>query len=90
MLFNSLAWIGKIACMLGLLYGIGLLAAPARVHAIEKRIDAWVETRAALEKLDSEGHDIDGFLYRHPIWFGIFGAAISFLLIVLSILNILD
>jgi hypothetical protein len=90
MLFNSLAWIGKIACMLGLIYGIGLLVAPARVRAIEKRIDAWVETRTALEKLDSDDHNIDSFLYRHPIGFGVCGAAISFLLIVLSILNILD
>ena len=76
--------------MLGLIYGIGLLVAPARVQAIEKRIDAWVETRTALEKLDSDDHNIDSFLYRHPIGFGVCGAAISFLLIVLSILNILD
>ena len=34
--------------------------------------------------------DIDTFLFQHPIFFGLIGGAISLLLIVLSILNLLD
>ena len=90
LLFNALAWIGKVACMLGLLYGIGLLVAPNFMQVIETKMNAWVETRPALEKLNSEEHNLDSFLYRFPITFGVAGAIISFLLIVLSILNILD
>ena len=90
LLFSSLAWIGKIACMLGFLYGLGLLVAPRFMQTIETKMNAWVETRPALEKLNSQEHTLDSFLYRFPITFGVIGAIISFLLIVLSILNILD
>ena len=90
LLFTALAWIGKAACMLGLLYGLGLLVAPGRMHAIENRMNSWIETRTALEKLDRQDHDLDSLLYRHPVIFGVLGAAISFLLVILSILNILD
>ena len=90
LLFNALAWIGKIACMLGLLYGFGLLLVPKSMQTIETKMNAWVETRPALERLNREEHALDSFLYRFPITFGVIGAIISFLLIVLSILNILD
>ena len=90
MLFTALAWIGKVACILGLLYGLGLLVAPGRMRAIETRMNAWIETRTALEKLDRQQHDLDSLLYRHPVVFGVLGAAVSFLLVILSILNILD
>ena len=90
LLFTSLAWIGKVACILGLLYGLGLLVAPKSMQVIETKMNAWVETRPTLEKLNSDEHTLDSFLYRFPITFGVIGAIISFLLIVLSILNILD
>jgi hypothetical protein len=89
-LFHALAWLGKIACALGLLYGIGLLVIPESMKSIEKKMNAWVETRPVLEKLNSQNHNLDSIIYRFPITFGLAGATISFLLIILSVLNILD
>ena len=76
--------------MLGLLYGIMLLFAPQKMRVIETKMNAWVETRGAMDRLNRDDHALDGTLYRYPVWFGGVGAIISFLLIVLSILNILD
>jgi len=88
--FNAMAWVGKIACTLGLLYGIGLVVIPESMKSIEKKMNARVETGPALEKLNSQEHTLDSVIYRFPIAFGVVGAIISFLLIVLSVLNILD
>lgn len=88
--FSSLAWISRIACLLGLVYGILLLIVPQKLRALDTRLNAWVETRGALDKLNRDDHSLDSVLYRYPVWFGVAGAIISFVLIVLSILNILD
>ena len=88
--FSALAWISKIACILGLIYGLGLLLAPQKVQTIETRMDAWIETRGTLDKLNRDDRSLDSILYRYPLFFGVMGAAISFFLIILSILNILD
>jgi hypothetical protein len=88
--FEGFAWVGKIACLLGLLAGICLLFAPTKMQGIERKLNAWFETDSAIAKLDRSSHELDTVLYRHPIMFGLIGGLISFLLIVLSTLNILD
>lgn len=90
LLFLSLVWISRVACMLGLGYGLMLLFAPGKMRVIETKMNAWIETRGALDKLNRDDHALDSVLYRYPVWFGAVGAIISFLLIIFSILNILD
>jgi hypothetical protein len=88
-LFESLAWFGKIACLIGLAAGGLLLVAPERMRRIEARMSSWVETRSLIEKLERPNHQIDALVWRHPVFFGLLGASVSCLLIVLSILNLL-
>jgi hypothetical protein len=86
-LFQTVAWIGKVACFLGLAFGLCLLVSPATVRRIERKLNTWIETRSFVERLDRSSHDIDAVFFRYPIFFGLLGGAISCLLIVLSILN---
>jgi len=88
--FISLAWIGKIACIFGLLAGVCLLFAPSKMQQIERKLNTWFDTGSTIAKLDRSSHELDTVLYRHPILFGLIGGIISFLLIILSTLNILD
>ncbi len=90
MAFEAAAWVGRVACLLGLACGVMLIAAPKKLMALEQRLDAWVETKPVVEKLNRADHDLDSVLYRHPLGFGITGAVISLVLVVLSLLNILD
>jgi hypothetical protein len=88
-LFQTVAWIGKVACFLGLAFGLCLLVSPATMRRIERKLNAWTETRSFVEKLDRSSHDIDAVFFRYPTFFGLVGGAFSCLLIVLSILNLL-
>jgi hypothetical protein len=88
-LFQTIAWVGKVACFLGLAFGLCLLVSPATMRRIERKLNTWVETRSFVEKIDRSSHDIDAIFFRCPIFFGLLGGAISCLLIVLSILNLL-
>ena len=42
-----------------------------------------------IKKLDNSSHDLDSFFFRHAIAVGLIGAILSFLLISLSIINLL-
>jgi hypothetical protein len=88
-LFQAAAWAGKVACFLGMAFGLCLLAAPATLRRIESKLNTWMETRSFVERLDRSSHDIDSVFFRYPFAFGLLGGAISCLLIVLSILNLL-
>ncbi|MFO7708326.1 MAG: hypothetical protein R6V84_09145 [Desulfobacterales bacterium] len=88
-LFQVFVWIGKLACLIGLGLGVGLMAAPAKMRRMERSLNAWIDTRSWVEKLDRSGPKLDTVFFRYPIFFGIFGGAVSCLLIVLSILNLL-
>jgi hypothetical protein len=87
--FQTVAWIGKLACFLGLVFGLCLLVSPATMRRIERKMNTWTETRSFVERLERSSHDIDAIFFRYPIFFGLFGGSISCLLIVLSILNLL-
>jgi hypothetical protein len=59
------------------------------MRRIERRLNTYTETRSFVERLDRSSHDIDAVFFRYPIFFGLLGGAISCLLIILSILNLL-
>lgn len=89
MVFYVVSWIGKVACILGLIVGTLLTFRPAGMKKIEHRLNAWFETRPMVEKLDRPTHNLDTFLFQHPVAFGIAGLILSFFIVVLSILNFL-
>jgi hypothetical protein len=88
-IFYFFAWVARVACALGLIIGIVLLVAPQKVQAYESKINTWFETRTFFEKLDQSGPELDTLFFRHPYFFGMAGAVISFLVITLSIVNLL-
>jgi hypothetical protein len=87
--FYTMTWIGKIVCLLGLIFGTLLVVAPNKMRRIESRLNRWFETGPMIEKLNKPGRELDSFFFRYPITFGLIGAIISFFLIVLSIINLL-
>jgi hypothetical protein len=88
-IFRTIAWVGRLGCLLGVLAGIGLILAPHKVQAIETRMNRWVETRLLIDKVNRPIMGLDTIFFRYPIFFGLFGGSVSCLLIVLSILNLL-
>lgn len=88
-LFQTIAWIGRVACLFGLLAGLSLVLAPRRLRAIERRMNRWIETRVLFEKVNRPLRSLDTVFFRYPIFFGLLGGSISCVLIVLSILNLL-
>jgi hypothetical protein len=88
-LLTVFVWVGKLACLTGIFLGLGLALAPAALRRVERGLNAWIDTHAWVEKLDRPSQQLDTVLFRHPVFFGIIGGAISCLLIVLSILNLL-
>jgi hypothetical protein len=88
-IFLFFTWIARIACICGLIVGLVLLFAPQKMRALEKKVNVWFETRTFFEKLDQSGPELDILFFRHPFFFGMAGALISFLVITLSIVNLL-
>ena len=89
-IFIFFAWIARVACIFGLICGFYLLFAPAKMQAIESKLNTWFETKAFFDKLDRSGPELDVLLFRHPFFFGMAGAVISFLIITLAIVNLLS
>lgn len=89
-LLLSFVWVGKLACLLGVLLGAGLAVAPARMRRLERGLNSWIDTRSWVETIDRPTHKLDTVLFRHPVFFGVLGGAVSCLLIVLSIINLLN
>ena len=88
--FYAFAWIAKIACILGIVFGGFLLFAPDKMRKVDQKVNIWFETRGIFAKLDQTGPELDVFLFRHPFFFGLTGALVSFLIITLSIVNLLS
>jgi hypothetical protein len=88
--FYAFAWIAKIACILGIVFGGFLLFAPDKTRKVDQKVNIWFETRGIFAKLDQTGPELDVFLFRHPFFFGLTGALVSFLIITLSIANLLS
>jgi hypothetical protein len=89
-IFIFFAWIARVACIFGLIFGFFLLFAPAKMQAIESKVNIWFETKAIFDKLDRSGPELDVLFFRHPFFFGMAGAVISFLIITLAIVNLLS
>ena len=90
LIVSAVTWIGKIGCLAGLVIGLVLAFKPDLMKRIENKMNSWFATKPMLEKLDKSSHDVDTFLFRHPVAIGLIGAVISFFLISLSIINLLE
>ena len=88
--FYALVWIARVACILGIVFGGFLLFAPDKMRNVDQKVNIWFETRGIFAKLDQTGPELDVFLFRYPFFFGLTGALVSFLVIILSILNLLS
>ena len=89
-IFIFFAWIARLGCILGLVFGLFLLFKPEKMRAIEGKMNTWFETRTFFEKLDRSGPELDVLFFRHPFFFGMAGAILSFLIITLAIVNLLS
>jgi len=88
-LFQTIGWVGRVACLLGMAVGLGLILAPRKLRAIEQRMNRWIETRVLIDKVNRPVKSLDTIFFRYPVFFGLLGGSISCLLIVLSVLNLL-
>jgi hypothetical protein len=88
-LFQTIAWIGRVVCLFGVAAGVGLILAPKTLRAIEQRLNRWIETRVLFDKINRPVKSLDMVFFRYPIFFGLLAGSISCLLIVLSIINLL-
>jgi len=89
-IIDSIIWVGKIACSIALVFGLLFVFAPGKMRQVESKLNSWFETKSLIEKLNTSSHDLDSFIFRHPIMVGLTGAALSFFLLSLSIINLLD
>ena len=89
-IIDSMVWIGKIAGLMALFFGSLLAFAPGKMKQIDNKLNSWFETKFIFEKLDNSSHELDSFIFRHPIMAGLVGAVLSFFLLSLSIINLLD
>jgi hypothetical protein len=87
--FYAFTWIAKIACALGIVFGVLLLFAPDKLRRVDGKMSTWFETRGIFEKLDRNIPEVDALFFRHPFFFGLAGAVLSFLIITLSLVNLL-
>lgn len=87
---RAMAYIGRIGCVAGLVSGLLMVFWPDKMKRIETKMNSWFETRSMFDKLDSSSHDMDSFFFSHPVAVGLTGAVMSFFLISLSIINLLD
>jgi hypothetical protein len=88
-ILSAFAWVARIACALGILFGGLLLFAPDRLRRIDGKMNIWFETRGIFAKLDRNIPQVDAFFFRYPFFFGLAGAVLSFLVITLSLVNLL-
>lgn len=88
-LISSMALVGKIAGVIGLLIGSILLFSPDQMRQIEKRVDTWFATKPLWDKLDRPFDNVDSLVIRRPTIFGVIGLITSALLTFLSVKNLL-
>ena len=88
-ILSSMAMIGKIIGVAGIVVGFILLFSPGQMKKIEKKVNTWFSTQRMINKLDETHHDIDTFIYQHAVLFGIIGLIASTFLTVLATINML-
>jgi len=89
LVLGTFTWAGRIGCLAGLVVGLLMVFRPDLMKRIENKLNSWFETKTIIDKFDKSSHDMDSFLFRHPVPVGLVGAVISFILISLSIINLL-
>ena len=87
---STVTWIGKIGCLTGLVFGLMMVFKPDLIKRIDNKLNFLFETKSIFEKLDKSSHAMDTFFFRHTFAVGLTGAVISFFLISLSIINLLE
>jgi hypothetical protein len=85
----AFAWIARVACILGIVFGAFLLLAPDKMRNVDRKVNIWFETKGIFARFDQAGPELDVFLFRHPFFFGLSGVLVSFLIITLSVVNLL-
>lgn len=90
LIVSTVTWIGKIGCLTGLVCGVMMVVKPGLLRRIENKLNSLFETKSMINKLDKSSHDMDTFFFRHTFAVGLTGAVISFFLISLSIINLLE
>ena len=88
-ILNSIAIIGKLVGVSGIIIGFILLFSPGKMKKLEKKVNTWFSTQKMVSKLDENHHDIDTFIYRHSVLFGLTGLMTSILLTFLATVNLL-
>lgn len=86
---STMALVGKLAGIVGILLGSVLLFDPEQLKNIEKRLNIWFATEPMLAKLEQSHPDVDAFVYQKPVLCGIIGLTTSILLTYLALGNIL-
>jgi len=87
---RTMAYIGRIGCVAGLVSGLLMIFWPDKMKRIETKMNSWFETQSMFDKLDNSSHDMDSLFFRHPVAVGLIGAVMSFFLVSLSIINLLE
>lgn len=90
MILSALALLGKVAGVVGLLIGSILLFTPQQLKGFEKRINYKYSTQSIINKLDNTQADIDSFVFQKPRLFGLIGAILSAILLILAFDNLLS
>ena len=88
-ILSSMAMVGKIVGVAGIIIGFILLFSPEKMKKIEKKVNTWFSTQHMISKLDETHHDIDTFIYQHAVLFGLTGLITSIFLTVLATVNML-
>jgi len=86
---STITSIGKIGCMAGLVFGLMLVFKPDLLKRIENKMNLWITAKPFFDKLDKSNHGMDTFFFSHPVAGGLTGAVMSFMLIALSLINLL-
>jgi len=83
----AVVWCLRAASLIGIVIGLYLVLSPRVLEEFEDRMNGWFETQSAVKRIEQPSIDVDAFLLRHRIAFGIVGLSLSALIILLSILS---
>lgn len=89
LILHFMSWVAKIACFLGLIFGVILLFYPEKMRRIEGKLNLRIKTRPIVDMLNNTVFEFDSLFFRHPIIFGIIGFFLSVSIVILSTLNLL-
>jgi hypothetical protein len=89
-IISAMAMVGKIAGVLGFVFGIFLVFVPELMIKIENIMDSWVETESMVDKLDEFHHGIENIILKYPLLFGFTGLMTSAILIMLSVVSLIS